>query len=75
MITRQNISEVVNQLSDKDKSRLDNSDKEYCVLELSIFNTGSITHMKLTDNYTRYQNISNYGNCILERSEVIELIK
>jgi len=74
MITRDNISEVVNQLSDKDKKRLTNTDKEYAVLILHIFNTGSVTQLKLTNNYVRYQNVSNGGNCILDASEVLNYI-
>lgn len=74
MITAQNISEVVNQLSDKDKKRLSNSDKEYCVLELSIFNAGSITNLTLTNNYSKYSNVSDDGNCILETCEVLDLL-
>ncbi len=71
MITRKNISEVVAQLSDKDKRRLANTDKEYAVLELSTFNTGSVTNLKLTDNYTRYQNVSDRGDCILYADDPI----
>ena len=65
MITKDNIQAVVEQLSEKDKRRLKNSDKEYVVLELHCFNAGSRTDMKLTNDYNRYKNISNHGNCIL----------
>jgi len=74
MITRDNLKEVVNQLDQKDKKRLLNSLKEYTVLILHVFNVGSYTQLILTDNYTRYQNVSNDGNCILETSEVQNIL-
>ena len=71
MITSQNINEVVKQLSNKDKKRLKNTNKEYAVLILSIFNTGSVTHLILTNDYNKYKNVSNYGNCILYSDDVV----
>lgn len=74
MITRENLQGVINSLSDKDKNRIKNTNKEYLVIELHIFNTGSYATVKLTNNYSRYQNVSNYGNCILETQYVLNLI-
>ena len=75
MITRSNISEVINSLSDKDKNRIKNTNKEYCVIYLHVFNVGSYATIKLTDNFSRYQNVSNDGNCILEISEVLNYLQ
>jgi len=72
MITQDNISEVINQLSDKDKKRIKNNIdvKEYGVLELQVFNAGSITTIKLTNDCYRYRNVSDHGDCILELSDI-----
>lgn len=75
MITTDNIREVVNQLSDKDKRRLVNTNKEYCVLYLSIFNAGSVTTMRLTNDYYKYSNVSDNGDCILEVTDVIQYLE
>lgn len=71
MITQDNIIEVVTQLSDKDKKRLANTNKEFAVLYLHIFNVGSYTSLRLTNDFLRYQYASKEGNCILETSDPI----
>lgn len=75
MITRENLTEVINQIQEKDKERILRSMKEYCVLSLHIFNSGSTTEIRLTNDYVRYQNVSNDGNCILPTDEVIEVLE
>lgn len=74
MITHDNLNEVINQISIKNKNRLRNTMKEYCVIELHVFNTGSVTTIKLTDDYNRYKNVSYCGNCILETTEVLDIL-
>ncbi len=74
MITKNNLRDVINSLSEKDKKRILNSDKEYAVLYLHIFNTGGYVTVRLTDDYNRYKNVSNNGNVILYTKEVQELI-
>jgi len=74
MITREILPQVINSLDEKDKKRLMISNKEYIVLELHIFNAGSFVTCKLTNDYNRYKNVSNYGNCILYLSEVIDIL-
>ena len=74
MITRDNLSEVINSLDAKTKQRINNSDKEYCVLELHIFNVGGYCTAKLTNDYNRYANVSDKGNCILLTDEVIDIL-
>jgi hypothetical protein len=74
MITRENFKEVVKSLSDKDKKRILNSDKEYCVLYLHTFNVGSYTTATLTDDFNRYKNVSNHGNAILYTQEIQDMI-
>ena len=75
MITRNNLKEVINSLSGKDKKRVLNSYKEYTVLYLHIFNTGCRVTIRLTNDYNRYKNVSNNGNAILYTEELQELIK
>ena len=74
MITRNNLRDVVNSLSEKDKKRILNSDKEFTVLCLHIFNTGGYVTVRLTNDYDRYKNVSNNGNVILYTEEVRDLI-
>lgn len=74
MINRENLKDVVLSLDNKTKNRILNTDKEYTVLILSIFNIGATVKAKLTDNYQRYQNASNNGNAILETEEVRNII-
>ena len=75
MITRENLKEVVNSLSDKDKKRVLNSSKEYAVLYLHVFNVGSYVTVRLTNDYSRYKNVSYNGDAILYTEEVQDLIK
>ena len=70
MITRQNFQSVLDSITAKDKKRILNSDKEYIVIELDIFNAGSITKVILTNDFNRYKNVSNNCGCILETQEV-----
>ncbi len=74
MITKDNIKDVVNSLSDKDKKRVLNSDKEYAVLYLHVFNAGSYTTVRLTNDYNRYKNVYKRGNAVLYTEEVQDLI-
>ncbi len=75
MITKNNLKDVINSLSYKDKIRILNSNKEYTVLYLHVFNAGSFVNIRLTNDYSRYQNVSNFGNAILYTEEVQDLIK
>jgi hypothetical protein len=74
MITRENLSEIIKSLNQKEIKRLKNSNKEYCVIYLHVFNTGAYATIKLTDNFNRYQYVSNNGNCIIETQEVINIL-
>jgi len=75
MITRDNIKAVVDQLSDKDKKRIRNNWRyEYCVLYLHVFNAGSATTMRLTNDFNRYKNVSSYGDVILEVKDVCNIL-
>ena len=75
MITRNNLKDVVNSFSDDEKKRVLNSNKEYTVLYLHIFNAVYFTTVHLTDDYNRYKNVSNFGDAILYTEEVQDLIK
>ncbi len=74
MITRDNLKEVINQLPENRKRAIKSTRKEYIVLELHVFNSGSFTTCIITNNFDRYKNVSNYGNCILYAEDVIKLI-
>ena len=74
MITRNNLKDVINSLSDKDKKRVLNSSKEYTVLYLHTFNIGSYVTVRLTDNYNRYKNVSYNGDALLCTQHVQNLI-
>ena len=75
MITRDNLKDVINSMSDKDKKRVLNSNKEFTVLYLHVFNAGSYVTIRLTDDYNRYKNVSYNGDAILYTGEVQDLIK
>ena len=70
MITKNNLNDVINQINPKDKKRIAITNKDYIVLELHCFNVGSVTKVILTNDYNRYKNVSNDGNCILESNDV-----
>jgi hypothetical protein len=74
MITRENLQNVINSMSIKDKKRVLNTEKEYVVIYLHICNSGSYTTIRLTDDFNRYKNVSNNGNVILTSEEVKDLI-
>lgn len=65
MITRDNINNLIYHLPVKDKNRIKNTNKEYIVLLLSVFNAGYILQIICTNDLTKYQNVSKDGNCIL----------
>jgi len=75
MITHDNFKEVVTALRSKDKARIKASTKEYIVLYLHIFNAGFSVDCTLIDDYNRYKNVSDSGNCILEIEEVLNLLE
>ena len=74
MITHRNFKIVVESLSAKDKKRILNSNKEFCVLILHVFNTGYTVNCILTNNYIRYQNAGNHGNAIVPIEEIAEIL-
>ena len=74
MITKENLSDVINSLSDSAKKRILNSSKEYVVLYLHTFNSGSYATIRLTNDFNRYKNVSNFGDAILYVEEVKNLI-
>jgi len=77
MITHQNIYEVLKQLPEKELVRLTKGAEkyEYCAIYLHVFNSGSFTTMKLTNNYSRYRNISYRGDALLYCSEAINILE
>ena len=74
MITRDNLKEVINGLSAKDIKRIRSGRYEYTVLILCVFNAGSVTWAKCTNNYRRYQNVGNNGDAIFETSDIINFL-
>jgi len=74
MITRDNLKEVIEQLPEKDTRRLVGTQKEYAVLSLHVSNAGSATTLRLTNDFNRYKNVSNNGDCILAVEDVIKEI-
>ena len=53
-------------LSLKDLNRIVNSNKEYLVLDISVFNVGAVVRPILTNNYNKYEHISDDGySCIM----------
>ena len=71
MITKENLIDVIHQIDVPDKHRIINSSKEFVVLQVHVFNTGSITTVRLTNNV---KHTLHYGDAILDTYEVIEII-
>lgn len=71
MITYENIQEVVNMITPKDRKRMQNTSKEYIVLYLSYSNCCAWVTITLTNDFNRYKNVANNGNCILELEDAI----
>jgi len=74
MIIHRNFKLIVQSLSVKNKKRILNSNKEFCVLILHVFNAGYTVNCILTNNYIRYQNAGNCGNAIIPIEEVAEIL-
>ena len=74
MITAENLQDVINSLSKKDKKRVLNSEKEFTVLCLHVFNTGAFATIHLTNDYNKYKNVSDKGDALLYTEEVQTLI-
>lgn len=69
MITRDNLTDVINSIKPKDKYRIAHTSKEYVVLILHTFNVGSWVEVILTNRYIIYQYVSKNGDCILESGD------
>ncbi len=69
MITRNNVDDVLRLISTKDVSRLKNTNKEYCILQLDSY--GQVVTMQLSNGYNKHKNVSNNGGCILETTDVL----
>jgi len=76
MITKENLKDVLNQISLQDKIKIIDSNKEYCVVELHVFNVGSYTSIKLIDDIDseKFDQLVSNGNCLLETQEVIDIL-
>lgn len=75
MIKRENLKDILRSLPSNVKNRIKHTNKEYVVLELHVFSTGSYATAKLTDNFMRYRNVSNSGNCIICTETAIRLLE
>lgn len=71
MITKDNYKDVIKAITPKDKKRILNSVKEYCILQIHIFNVGYYVTVKLTNNY---KNIG-YLEAIFYTDTIINEIK
>jgi len=71
MITKENIHDIIGLLTEKELIRIENSSKDYLVLELHCGNASAVVIPILTNNYLKYQNVSNSGNAIFEREHFV----
>lgn len=71
MITKDNYKDVIKAITPKDKKRILNSAKEYCILQIHIFNSGCCVSVNLTKNF---RNIS-YLEAIFYTDTIINEIK
>lgn len=68
MITKENIHDVINNISDKDKKRIKNTNKEYIILELCCTNNTSWIDVTLTN---RTPPTLHNGECVLYTDDII----
>lgn len=78
MITRENLEDVISNITPYDLKRIKNSEKEYVVLNLNIFNTGFTVDVCLTNNLYNNKEVTRAnknGGAIFQTEEVLKLIK
>jgi len=76
MITRGNLKEVINSISEADKALiLKDTDHEYTEIELCIFNAGYVVYTMLTNSLARLEQLASEGNCILETETVQNILE
>ena len=76
MITRQNLKEVINALSNDDKALImSDQEHEYTELELCVFNTGIVVYATLTNSLDRMESLNETGDVILETEEIQNILK
>jgi hypothetical protein len=69
MITRDNLKEVLNNLTASDVLKIGNTLKEYIVLELDSYGNFSYELINDFPSEERQEEIFSAGNCILELNE------
>lgn len=74
MIDEYNLNKAVIQLSDSDKKKVINSQKEYCVLYSNISNVGTPQKIRLTNDYARHRNVHKDGHLFIETEDVVEAL-
>ena len=74
MITKENLEAVINLLPAKTKKRIQNTNKEFCVLYLYCTNAGAWSVARLTNDFQRYSHVSKDGNCILYTDDVQQIL-
>lgn len=70
MITKDNFKDVIKAITPKDKKRINNTAKEYCIITLHVFNAYSYVTIKLTDNF---KNVD-YSSAIFETYYIQETL-
>lgn len=71
MITSDNIKGVIKSISNKDKSRIRNTNKEFIVLQLHCTNNTAYVEVTCTNRYTIYQYVAKNGGCILYSEDIV----
>lgn len=71
MITRYNFTEVINSLSEKEKKRIINTDKEYVLITAHIFNVGAYYTAQCTN---RYRN-TEHPVYLFDSTEVVNILQ
>lgn len=75
MITRENYKDILKMITKKDIKRIMQANKDYCVIEFHCTNNSAWVTIKLTNDYNRYKNVSNYGNCIFDIDNFVNDLK
>ncbi len=72
MKTFNSIKLILSNATEKDRNRILSTNKEFIVCEVSVFNAGSVIVVRCTNDYNRYQNVSNDGYSFIMEAEVIK---
>ncbi len=74
MSTFNQVKSILSEITSNERKRILSTTKQFIVCDVSVCNAGVVVIVKCTDNYYRYQNISNDGYSFILESDDIKNI-